>query len=101
MRMVKQSLMLILFLQVGQCKVKKIDFLWTLDNPGSVQKMNEMFQKPKFLRMNEGQLLGHLEKADIVPLDYRNLTQNNQQIVNQWILKLESIQKSQILIMKD
>ncbi|UAN62452.1 RHS repeat-associated core domain-containing protein [Serratia sp. JSRIV006] len=85
----------------GPMQGKKIDFLWTLDNPGSVQKMNEMFQKPKFLRMNEGQLLGHLEKADIVPLDYRNLTPNNQQIVNQWILKLEPIQKSQILIMKD
>ncbi|GKX52730.1 hypothetical protein SOASR029_30390 [Budvicia aquatica] len=85
----------------GPMAGQKIDFLWTLDDPLAIQKMNESFQKPKFLRKNEEQLISHLEKADIVPLDYRTLTPSNQEIVNQWLLKLEPSQRNRILIMKE
>ncbi|WP_337049425.1 RHS repeat-associated core domain-containing protein [Serratia fonticola] len=85
----------------GPMQGKTIDFMWTLDNPSAIQKMNEAFQKPRFLKQNHGQLMSHLNKADIVPLDYRNLTPVNQQLVNQWIIKLEPIQRDKILIMKD
>jgi hypothetical protein len=48
----------------------------------------------------ERSLNAHLSKADVVVLDYRNLTQANQQMVNGWINTLTPAQKLQILIVK-
>ncbi|QXI29952.1 hypothetical protein [Pseudomonas vanderleydeniana] len=42
----------------------------------------------------------HIGKADIVPLDYRNLTSANQSMVNSWIKNLTSEQQSKILILR-
>lgn len=69
-------------------KHKTIDFMWTLEDPISIQKMNELFQGKRGQRLNEAQLMAHLDKADVVPLDYRNLSIDNQNLVNQWIIKL-------------
>ncbi|GKX52720.1 hypothetical protein SOASR029_30290 [Budvicia aquatica] len=78
----------------GPMKDKTIDFMWTLEDPISIQKMNELFQGKRGQRLNEAQLMAHLDKADVVPLDYRNLSIDNQNLVNQWIIKLSPSQKS-------
>ncbi|MCS3808633.1 hypothetical protein FHY19_001658 [Xanthomonas arboricola] len=49
---------------------------------------------------NKGHLIRHLDKADIVPLDYRNLTPENRVVVNGWINDLDEIQKGIITIMR-
>ncbi|WP_430447528.1 MAG: hypothetical protein ACQZ2J_10325 [Pseudomonas piscis] len=49
---------------------------------------------------NQRQLILHVEKADIVPLDYRNLTPANQNMVNSWIKGLAPEQQSKILILR-
>uniref|UniRef100_UPI003B8472C2 hypothetical protein n=1 Tax=Pseudomonas migulae TaxID=78543 RepID=UPI003B8472C2 len=42
----------------------------------------------------------HLDKADIVPIDYRNLTPGNQGVVNGWIKLLTPEQQDKILILR-
>ncbi len=49
---------------------------------------------------NFNTLIDHLSKADIVPLDYRNLTPANQNVVNGWINNLTADQKNKILIIR-
>lgn len=43
---------------------------------------------------------GHLSKADMVVLDYHNLTQANQIKVNSWINTLSVEMKQKILIIR-
>jgi filamentous hemagglutinin len=52
------------------------------------------------LEQNKGQLFSHLDKADLVPLDYRNLTPENQSIVNSWISALPADKKDKIIIIR-
>ena len=49
---------------------------------------------------NFNTLIDHLSKADIVPLDYRNLTPANPNVVNGWINNLTADQKNNILIIR-
>jgi len=49
---------------------------------------------------NKGQLLDHIGKADIVPIDYRVLNNINQAMVSDWIKGLSLEQKSKILILR-
>jgi len=49
---------------------------------------------------NQKQLIDHIGKADIVPLDYRNLSAANQDMVNSWIKNLTSEQRGKIIILR-
>jgi filamentous hemagglutinin len=79
---------------------KKVDFLWSIDanNPKAVEGLNGYFQK--HAAQNQFQLMEHLKKAVIVPLDYRNLTSVNQELVNSWIKALTPEQQSKIIILR-
>lgn len=75
---------------------KTVDFMWT--DATSSEQINKFFLNNA--AQNQRQLILHIEKADIVPLDYRNLTPANQSIVNSWIKDLTPEQQSKILILK-
>ena len=59
-------------------------------------KINENFLKND----NYGVLIDHLNKAEIVPLDFRNLTPFNQSIVTEWIKALTPAQQAKIIIIR-
>lgn len=75
---------------------KTVDFMWT-DSAKSAQ-INQFFSNNAV--RNQEQLVGYVNKADIVPLDYRNLTPENQNMVNSWIKSLTLEQQSKILILR-
>jgi hypothetical protein len=75
---------------------KTVDFMWT-DTEKSAQ-INEFFLKNA--ERNQMRLLDHLDKADIVALDYRNLTPANQGLVDSWINTLTPEQQSRIIILR-
>ncbi|MCL1790836.1 MAG: hypothetical protein FWG40_05680 [Peptococcaceae bacterium] len=79
---------------------KTVDFMWTETDAYKVGKMNEYFQVPSAMEKNYSQLVSHLNKADVVPLDFRNLTPANQEIVNSWIKALAPEQQSKIIILR-
>lgn len=70
--------------------------MWT-DSTRSAQ-INQFFSNNAV--RNQEQLIVHVNKADIVPLDYRNLTPVNQGMVNSWIKALTPEQQSKILILR-
>jgi hypothetical protein len=71
------------------------DFMFTAES-NKVPSMNTYFDKnwPK----TEASLNAHLTKADVVVLDFTNLTPVNQLKVNDWINTLTPTQRGQILI---
>jgi filamentous hemagglutinin len=71
------------------------DFMFTAE-PNRAPSMNTYFDKnwPK----TEASLNAHLTKADVVVLDFTNLTPVNQLKVNDWINTLTPAQRGQILI---
>jgi len=52
------------------------------------------------VKSNYEQLIKHIDKADIVPLDFRNLTVENQSLVKTWIDNLPAASKDKILILR-
>jgi len=80
----------------GPYSGKSVDFMWT-DSSRSSQ-INKFFQNNA--AQNQRQLIDHLNKADIVPIDYRNLTPSNQEMVNGWIKLLPKEQQNKILILR-
>ncbi|MQA56021.1 hypothetical protein [Pseudomonas piscis] len=75
---------------------KTVDFMWT--DAAKSGQINQFFSNNAV--QNQRQLILHVEKADIVPLDYRNLTPANQNMVNSWIKGLAPKQQSKILILR-
>ena len=75
---------------------KTVDFMWT--DSTRAEQMNKFFSNNA--ARNQAQLIDHINKADIVPLDYRNLTQTNQNMVNSWIKALPENQRNKVLILR-
>ncbi len=80
----------------GPYSGKTVDFMWT--DSSRFEQMNKFFSNNA--SQNQRQLIDHLNKADIVPIDYRNLTSGNQEMVNEWLKSLTQEQKSKILILR-
>ncbi|MBX8615372.1 hypothetical protein K5D50_24870 [Pseudomonas cichorii] len=80
----------------GPYSGKTVDFMWT--DSSRFEQMNKFFSNNA--SQNQRQLIDHLNKADIVPIDYRNLTSGNQEKVNEWLKSLTQEQKSKILILR-
>lgn len=80
----------------GPYSGKTVDFMWT--DYSKAEQLNKFFLINA--EQNKGQLIRHLDKADIVPLDYRNLTPANQAVVNGWINGLDDIEKSKVIIIR-
>jgi filamentous hemagglutinin len=66
--------------------------------PSRSRPLNKFFVNNA--KTNYDQLIKHIEKADIVPLDFRNLTIENQGLVKSWIDSLPSVSKDKIIILR-
>jgi hypothetical protein len=75
---------------------KTVDFMWTDSSRSG--PLNKFFVNNA--KTNYDQLIKHIEKADIVPLDFRNLTIENQGLVKGWIDSLPSVSKDKIIILR-
>lgn len=75
---------------------KTVDFMWT--DSSRMAQMNQFFKNNE--TQNYKQLVEHINKADIVPLDYRNLNSVNQSMVNGWIKAMTQEQQAKILIIR-
>ncbi|WP_159565323.1 hemagglutinin repeat-containing protein [Budvicia diplopodorum] len=75
---------------------KTVDFMWT-DSSKALQ-INQFFKNNE--TQNYKQLVDHINKADIVPIDYRNLNSINQSMVNGWIKVMTPEQQAKILIIR-
>jgi hypothetical protein len=71
------------------------DFMFTAE-PSKVPLMNTNFERN--WSRTEASLNAHLTKADVVVLDFTNLTPVNQLKVTDWINTLSPAQRTQILI---
>jgi filamentous hemagglutinin len=75
--------------------------------PAEIAGMNRFFEKnmtvpegPGLPPPGVGQIQEHLKKADIVMMDFRILTPQNQQILQNYINTLPSAQAAKIMIIK-
>ncbi|MCA6928881.1 hypothetical protein LF937_22255, partial [Pectobacterium versatile] len=84
----------------GPNKGKTVDFMFTTakGSEKEIEGMNKFFNNN--WDNNVKTLHQHLEKADIVPLDFRNLTPANQQRILEYLNALPASQKNQIVIMR-
>ncbi|WP_276207155.1 hemagglutinin repeat-containing protein [Pectobacterium brasiliense] len=84
----------------GPNKGKTVDFMFTTakGSEKEIEGMNKFFNNN--WDNNVKTLHQHLEKADIVPLDFRNLTPANQQRILEHLNTLPASQKNQIVIMR-
>jgi filamentous hemagglutinin len=90
----------------GPNKGKTVDFMWTdSDNADGINShfANNNKGQPSnvTLQKNYKTFLDHLNKADIVPVDYRVLNETNQAIVNGWIKALPDNLKSKVMIIRN
>ncbi|OKP28315.1 hemagglutinin repeat-containing protein [Serratia fonticola] len=88
---------------------KTVDFMYTTKNLSQkeIDGINKFFEKNMTTPLKTGdipggqkQILEHLEKADIVPVDFTVLTPSNQKVFMDYIITLPKNQQSKIIIMR-
>ena len=88
---------------------KTVDFMYTTKNLSQkeIDGINKFFEKNMTIPLKTGdipggqkQILEHLEKADIVPVDFTVLTPSNQKVFMDYIKTLPKNQQSKIIIMR-
>ena len=88
----------------GAYKGKTVDFMFTTSNATErqVMKQNEYFVRnwSKPFDNTPSQILYHLEKADIVPMDLRLLNAANREILLDYVVKLPLDARKRIIIIK-
>ncbi|KEY57100.1 hypothetical protein SRDD_40020 [Serratia sp. DD3] len=84
----------------GPNKGKTVDFMFTTakGTAKEIEGMNKFFNNN--WDKNVAQLHTHLNKADIVPLDFRNLNAENQQRLLSYINTLSPADKAKVVIMR-
>jgi filamentous hemagglutinin len=82
----------------GPHQGKTVDFMFTPNDFNSAAKTNQFFEKN--LARNEAQLLAHIEKADLVPLDFRFLSEQNQKLFMEAIDRLPLERQAQVIILR-
>ena len=82
----------------GPQQGKTVDFLFTADTSKQSQMMNRFFDKN--LKGSQAQIVSHVNKADMVPLDFRNLELQNQNKLMEFINTLTKEQQSHLVIMR-
>jgi hypothetical protein len=82
----------------GPMKGKTVDFLFTADSQKKADGINRFFAKN--LEGNKAQIISHLDKADIVPIDLRNLNPTNRSLVLDFVKTLNRTQQSKIVLIK-
>jgi filamentous hemagglutinin len=93
----------------GENAGKTVDLMYTTGGgrPAEIAGMNRFFEKnmtvpegPGLPPPGVGQIQEHFKKADIVMMDFRILTPQNQQILQNYINTLPSAQAAKIMIIK-
>ena len=88
---------------------KTVDLMYTTGGgrPAEIAGMNKFFEKnmtvpeaPGKSPPGIGQIQDHLEKANIVMMDFRTLTPQNQQVLRNYINTLSPAQAAKIMIIK-
>jgi hypothetical protein len=81
---------------------KTVDFLYTVNSPYSLEKFNTNFlANPRTERIALRTIIDHVEKADIVPMDFRTLNSANQiKFIEKILPKLTPDQKAKLLIIR-
>lgn len=77
---------------------KTVDFMLTPDNSKQASKINQFFEKN--LKGFTEQLHAHVDKADIVPMDTRFLSAQNNQLLLDVVRKLSPEQQAKILLVR-
>ena len=75
-----------------------VDFMFTASSPQGVTMMNKHFELN--WRSTAQQIIDHASKADIVPLDFRNLLPAHQQTVLDLINTLPPAQSTKFVIIR-
>lgn len=83
---------------------KTVDFMFTVDSPYAASGMNNNFMRTASqvtkIKMRN-QISFHLQKAVVVPLDFRNLTLENQNLLMEKIINpLAPADKAKLLILR-
>ncbi|NYJ14405.1 filamentous hemagglutinin [Rhizobium leguminosarum] len=84
--------------QSGPYAGKTVDFMLTPNNVRQAGMANQFFEKNLSAFTENLQL--HIDKADLVPLDMRFLTQKNQEMLLNLVDSLPVSQKSKIILMR-
>ncbi|WP_220176976.1 VENN motif pre-toxin domain-containing protein [Dickeya zeae] len=88
---------------------KTVDFMYTTKNLSQkeVDGINKFFEKnmtvvrsPGKLPAGQQQILDHLNKADIVPVDFSVLSPSNQKLFTDFIKTLPDTQQQKVIIMR-
>lgn len=93
----------------GPNKGKTVDLMYTTKNLSQkeIDGINKFFEKnmtvassPGKLPPGKDQIMKHLDKVDIVPVDFSVLTPKNQKIFTDYIKTLPKSQQDKIIIMR-
>ena len=77
----------------------RLDFMYVTE-PFKLEKMNHYFQKTEEIWSGQMKTIQeHLQKADIVPLDFSALNMTNRHRVLQYVLSLPEVQRNKIRIL--
>ena len=79
----------------GPHQGQSVDFLFTVDTNKAAQMMNKFFDKNP---SNLTQIKSHVDKADIVPLDMRNLNMENQNKIMDYIRGLSKEDQFKLIL---
>lgn len=88
---------------------QKIDIMYSTKNltQKEIDGLNKFYENNMTQPLTEGslppgqqQILDHINKADVVPVDFRVLTSENQKVFTYFIKNLSQNQKSKILIVR-
>lgn len=82
----------------GANQAKTVDFMYTVD-PAARTKMNQFFMK-NWARRGQSEVLDHLQRADFVPLDFRNLDQANQNVVLTFLKTLSRQLRAKAIVLE-
>jgi filamentous hemagglutinin len=77
---------------------KTVDFMLTPDSFKQAAKINQFFEKN--MSGFSKQLDLHLQKADLVPMDTRFLTERNNQLLSDLVKNLPSAQQQKIILIR-
>ena len=81
---------------------KTVDFMYTTNNLSTkeIEGLNRFYAKNMESGRGTEQIQSHLNKADIVPVDFRVLTPTNQQIFMDYVKTLPASQQAKIVILR-
>ena len=86
----------------GPNKGKTVDAMYTTDrlSQKEIDGLNRFYEKNMSVGSGRDVIQDHLQKADFVPVDFRILTPENQNIFMSYVSTLPKAQQEKIIIMR-